>query len=370
VTVPSAPDPRAEPDTVTDGVRSRYDWTRPQLAELLHDQPRYRVDQVWQGLYDHGTEPGAWTSLPKALRARVGGLLPPALELATESVSDAGDTVKWLWTLADGRQVETVLMHYPDRATVCVSSQAGCAMACDFCATGQAGFDRHLTTGEIVEQVVRARARAAAGGRRLSNVVFMGMGEPFANYDRTWAAVERIHDDLGLGARHLTLSTVGIVPGIRRLAAASLPVNLAVSLHVANDAERDALVPVNRRYPLAELARACQEYVAATHRRLSFEWALIHEVNDTDRHARELADYARPLRAHVNLIPLNPTPGYRVRGSSPDRVRHFAERLRDLGVNATIRRTRGTDIDAACGQLRATHAARPRQATPVDLTGR
>jgi 23S rRNA (adenine2503-C2)-methyltransferase len=243
-------------------------------------------------------------------------------------------------------------------------------MACDFCATGQAGFDRHLTTGEIVEQVVRARARAAAGGRRLSNVVFMGMGEPFANYDRTWAAVERIHDDLGLGARHLTLSTVGIVPGIRRLAAASLPVNLAVSLHVANDAERDALVPVNRRYPLAELARACQEYVAATHRRLSFEWALIHEVNDTDRHARELADYARPLRAHVNLIPLNPTPGYRVRGSSPDRVRHFAERLRDLGVNATIRRTRGTDIDAACGQLRATHAARPRQATPVDLTGR
>lgn len=369
-------DPPSAPDPVADVVRSRYDWTRPQLAELLHDQPRYRVDQVWQGLYDHGTDPAHWTSLPKAVRATVGGLLPPALELATESVSDAGDTVKWLWTLADGRQVETVLMHYPDRATVCVSSQAGCAMACSFCATGQAGFDRHLTTGEIVEQVVRARSRAAADGRRLSNVVFMGMGEPFANYDRTWAAVERIHDDLGLGARHLTLSTVGVVPGIRRLATASLPVNLAVSLHVANDAERDVLVPINRRYPLAQLAEACQEYVTATRRRLSFEWALIHDVNDTDRHARELADYARPLRAHVNLIPLNPTPGYPVRGTAPDQVRHFAERLRDLGVNATVRRTRGTDIDAACGQLRATHGTIGRpgtpggRSTPVDLTRR
>ncbi len=376
MTVPPVPDAQTETDTVGDVVRSRYDWTRPQLADLLHGQPGYRVDQVWQGLYDQGTEPEEWTTLPKSLRATVGGLLPPALRLATESVSDAGDTVKWLWTLADGRQVETVLMRYPDRATVCVSSQAGCAMACSFCATGQAGFDRHLTTGEIVEQVVRARARAAADGQRLSNVVFMGMGEPFANYDRTWAAVERIHDDLGLGARHLTLSTVGVVPGIRRLAAAPLPVNLAVSLHVANDRERNELVPINRRYPLAELARACQEYVDATHRRLSIEWALIHDVNDTDRHARELADYARPLRAHVNLIPLNPTPGYAVRGTPPDRVRHFAERLRDLGVNATIRRTRGTDIDAACGQLRATHGTpvdtpveRP-TTTPVDLTRR
>jgi 23S rRNA (adenine2503-C2)-methyltransferase len=248
-------------------------------------------------------------------------------------------------------------MHYPDRSTVCVSSQAGCAMACGFCATGQAGFDRHLTTGEIVEQVVRARTRAAADGRRLSNIVFMGMGEPFANYDRTWAAGERLHDDLGIGARHLTLSTVGVVPGIRRLAAERLPVNLAVSLHVANDLERDELVPINRRYPLATLAQACAEYVDATHRRLSFEWALIHDVNDTDRHARELADYARPLRAHVNLIPLNPTPGYAVRGSSGERVRAFARLLGELGVNATVRRTRGTEIDAACGQLRATHHA-------------
>lgn len=335
--------------------RTRYDWSRAELAELLDGEPRYRVDQVWEGLHAHGTEPEAWSNLPKALRARVAEALPPALVPAAESISDDGETVKWLWTLGDGRQVETVLMHYPDRTTVCVSSQAGCAMACGFCATGQAGFDRHLTTGEIVEQVVRARRRSAEAGSRLSNVVFMGMGEPFANYDRTWEAVRRIHDDLGIGARHLTLSTVGVIPGIRRLAAEDLPVNLAVSLHVANDAERDELVPINRRYPLAELADACADYLDATHRRLSFEWALIADVNDTDRHARELAEYARPLRAHVNLIPLNPTPGYAVRGSSPARVRAFAERLGDLGINATVRRTRGTDIDAACGQLRATH---------------
>jgi 23S rRNA (adenine2503-C2)-methyltransferase len=338
--------------------RSRYDWTRAELGDLLGGEPRYRVDQVWQGLYQRGSEPAAWTNVPMALRTRVAEALPPALAPATESVSNDGETVKWLWTLADGRQVESVLMRYPDRATVCVSSQAGCAMACSFCATGQAGFDRHLTVGEITEQVVRARTRAAADGQRLSNVVFMGMGEPFANYDRTWAAVRRIHADLGLGARRITLSTVGVVPGIRRLARADLPVNLAVSLHLANDTERDQLVPINRRYPLDVLARACTEYVAATGRRLSFEWALIDGVNDTERHARELADYARPLRAHVNLIPLNPTPGYEVRGTPIAGVRAFADRLGDLGINATVRRTRGTDIDAACGQLRATEGTR------------
>jgi 23S rRNA (adenine2503-C2)-methyltransferase len=347
--------------------RSRYDWTRAELSDLLSGEPRYRVDQVWKGLYEQGSEPGAWTNVPQALRARVAEALPPALAPAAESMSDDGRTVKWLWTLADGHQVESVLMRYPDRATVCVSSQAGCAMGCTFCATGQAGFDRHLTVGEIIEQVVRARTRAAADGQRLSNVVFMGMGEPFANYDRTWAAVRRIHDDLGLGARRLTLSTVGVVPGIRRLARADLPVNLAVSLHLANDAERNQLVPINRRYPLDVLAGACAEYVAATGRRLSFEWALIDGVNDTDRHARELADYASPLRAHVNLIPLNPTPGYAVRGTPAEGVSAFADQLGELGVNATVRRTRGTDIDAACGQLRATEGLRP---TPVASPGR
>jgi 23S rRNA (adenine2503-C2)-methyltransferase len=230
-------------------------------------------------------------------------------------------------------------------------------MGCGFCATGQAGFERNLTTGEIVEQVVRAVRTARP--RRVSNVVFMGMGEPFANYDRVWSAVQRLHGDVGLSARHLTLSTVGIIPGIRRLATEALPVNLAVSLHAADDALRDQLVPVNRRYPLAELAEACGAYLAAKGRRLSLEWACIDGVNDRDGDATALAAFARPLRAHVNLIPLNPTPGWPTVGSSPGRVAAFAERLGDLGVNATVRRNRGTEIDAACGQLRAAHAAAP-----------
>jgi 23S rRNA (adenine2503-C2)-methyltransferase len=257
-------------------------------------------------------------------------------------------------------------MHYADRSTVCVSSQAGCAMGCGFCATGQAGFDRHLTTGEIVEQVVRAAARARQDGRRLSNVVFMGMGEPLANYDPTWQAVERLHGDLGLSARHLTVSTVGIVPGIRRLATEALPVNLAVSLHAADDELRDELVPINRRYPLSTLMDACAGYLSAKGRRLSFEWALIDGVNDREVDARQLVERARclPLPAHVNLIPLNPTPGYAVRGSPASRVRAFRDALRAGGVNATVRRTRGTEIDAACGQLRASHA------TVVQLSAR
>ena len=332
---------------------TRYDVTREELAALLAGEPRYRVEQLWRGLYDQLAAPEEITALPAALRARLAAELPPALDLVTERTSDGGDTVKLLWALDGGAAVETVLMLYPDRATVCVSSQAGCAMGCGFCATGQAGFDRHLTTGEIVEQVVRAARRARESGRRVSNVVFMGMGEPLANYDRTWAAVERLHGDLGLSARHLTLSTVGIVPGIRRLAGEELPVNLAVSLHAANDRLRDELVPINRRYPLAELREACAGYLQAKGRRLSFEWAMIDGVNDRPSDATELAGlcHALPLAAHVNLIPLNPTPGWPTTGSPPEKVRAFQRRLTDLGINVTVRRNRGTDIDAACGQL-------------------
>jgi 23S rRNA (adenine2503-C2)-methyltransferase len=334
-------------------VPTRYDIGFDQLAELLDGEPAYRARQVWDGLYRRRVGPAELTNLPVGLRRRLDAALPPGLEPVTESVNDGGDTIKLLWRLTDGVLVESVLMHYRDRTTVCISSQAGCAMGCGFCATGQAGFDRHLSTGEIVEQVVTAANRAAP--RRLGNVVFMGMGEPLANYDRTWAAVERIHDDLGVSARHITVSTVGVVPGIRRLAAERLPVNLAVSLHAANDDLRDELVPINRRYPLASLAEACRAYLDAKHRRLSIEWALIDDTNDRDLDARELAAFARPLRAHVNLIPLNPTPGYPTRGSPPARVAAFRRRLVDLGVNATVRRNRGTDIDAACGQLRANH---------------
>ena len=331
---------------------SRYDADRDDLVALLDGEPPFRVKQVWEGLHARLAEPADMTELPARLRDLLTSSLPLALEPAAESVSDRGDTVKWLWRLGDGALVESVLMHYADRSTVCVSTQAGCAMGCGFCATGQAGFERNLSSGEIVEQVVRA-ARAARP-RRLSNVVFMGMGEPLANYDRVWSAVRRIHDDLGLSARHLTLSTVGIVPGIRRLAGEELPVNLAVSLHAANDELRDELVPINRRYPLDALLAACEAYVAAKGRRLSFEWALIAGVNDRDRDAVELAEIARRLRAHVNLIPLNPTADYDTPGSSAARVRTFRDLLRNLGANATVRQNRGTSIDAACGQLRAT----------------
>ena len=328
-----------------------YDLTPEELGGLLEGEPAYRARQVWEGLHARVERPEEMTELPASLRSALGAALPPALREVDRRIADDGETTKWLWSLADGARVETVLMRYRDRVTVCVSTQAGCAMACQFCATGQAGYQRHLSQGEIVEQV--AVAMRAARPRRLSNVVFMGMGEPLANYDRVWGAVVRLQGDMGLSARHLTLSTVGIVPGIRRLATETLPVNLAVSLHAANNALRDELVPINRRYPLTDLADACAEYVAATGRRLSIEWALIDRVNDSGSDASELAAFARPLGAHVNLIPLNPTPGYAVVGSPRARVAAFRDELVALGVNATIRATRGVEIDAACGQLAA-----------------
>jgi 23S rRNA (adenine2503-C2)-methyltransferase len=328
-----------------------YDTTREELAQLLEGEPAYRVGQVWDGLHVRVQRPEEMTELPAELRAKLGAALASSLREVSRQSADDGETTKWLWALGDDAQVETVLMRYPDRVTVCVSTQAGCAMACQFCATGQSGFQRQLTQGEIVEQVVVAMREAAP--RRVSNIVFMGMGEPLANYDRVWGAVVRLHTDMGLSARHLTLSTVGIVPGIRRLAAETLPVNLAVSLHAANDELRDELVPINRRYPLGMLAEACAEYVAASGRRLSIEWAMIDGVNDRESDAVELAAFARPLGAHVNLIPLNPTPGYPVVGSSREKVRRFRDHLAALGVNTTIRVTRGAEIDAACGQLAA-----------------
>jgi len=345
-------------------VSTRYDVSREELAEVLSGAPRYRVDQVWSGLYSRLGEPDSWTDLPKGLRAELATHLPAALSPVTESVSDNGDTVKFLWELDGGSRIETVLMLYRERATVCISSQAGCAMACGFCATGQAGFTRHLSTGEILEQVVRATERARAVGRRVSNVVFMGMGEPMANESAVWGAVERIHGDLGLSARHITISTVGIIPGIRKLAARPLPVNLAVSLHAANDQLRDELVPINRRYPIDDLVAACREYLAQRNRRISFEWAMIDGVNDRDADARELVSVCRRLRpaAHVNLIPLNPTPGYPTKGSALKRVHEFRDLLEQFGANATVRQNRGTEIDAACGQLAA--------GQPVTLTRR
>jgi 23S rRNA (adenine2503-C2)-methyltransferase len=327
-----------------------YELSRDEFEDLLDGEPAYRVKQVWEGLYGRAQEPSEMTELPGTLRRSLSEI-PSALDEVSRKSDEAGKTVKWLFGLHDGRRIETVLMRYGSRATVCVSTQAGCAMGCSFCATGQMGFARHLSVGEIVEQL--AVARRAAFPDRVSNVVFMGMGEPLANYDRVWGSVIRMHTDMGISARHLTISTVGMVPGILRLTQELLPVNLAVSLHAANDELRDSLVPINRKYPLAVLVEACEQYVTTTNRRLSFEWALIDSVNDSRKDAVELSRVAERLRAHVNLIPLNPTPGYPVRGSSPARVREFRRALEALGVNVTVRSTRGADIDAACGQLSA-----------------
>ena len=332
-------------------VRSVYDLDIADLGSLLVDEPRYRVDQVWRGLWDEGLDVGQITTIPKVLRQRLSTEFPPTLEVANDVASDLGATRKWVFRLHDGATIETVLMSYVDRVTVCVSSQAGCAMGCTFCATGQAGFSRQLSVGEVIEQVMFA-ARAAAP-RRLSNVVFMGMGEPLANYPVTVGVVRRLHDYRAMSARHLTVSTVGVAPAIERLADEGLPLTLAVSLHAANDETRNELVPLNRRYPLARLHQACERWLATTSRRLSFEWALIDGVNDTDLAMRELADYAGDLHAHVNLIPLNPTPGYLVKGSRSQRVVEFRDGLEALGINVTVRNTRGRSIDAACGQLAA-----------------
>jgi 23S rRNA (adenine2503-C2)-methyltransferase len=341
-------------------VTTRYGASHAEIEALLDEwgQPRYRARQVWDALYRQQVALEEATALPRTLREQLADALPVALTPLVEQTAHDGMTSKWLWACGPtGNQVETVLMRYPERATVCVSSQAGCAMGCTFCATGQAGFERHLEPGEIVEQVVRA---GQASPQRVSNVVFMGMGEPLANFDSTWAAVHRIHDDLGLSARRITVSTVGVVPGMRRLAQEDLPVTLAVSLHAATDAERNELVPLNRRYPIAEVLDAAAEVAGAKGRRVTFEYACIAGVNDSPAQAdalgRLLGSFPGVGGAHVNLIPLNPTAGFGGHAPAPPSLRAFADRLRAHGVAATVRRNRGTDIAAACGQLRSREA--------------
>jgi 23S rRNA (adenine2503-C2)-methyltransferase len=335
-------------------VRTRYSTRRAELDALIAElgEPAYRARQLHEGLYEQRRPLESLTNLPKALRARIADALPLALTVDTMQLADDGMTAKWLWRADDGAQIETVLMRYPARSTVCVSSQAGCAMGCTFCATGQAGFERQLSTGEIVEQVARAQH---ASPPRVSNVVFMGMGEPLANVDAVLDACTRLHDDLGISARHITVSTVGVVPGIERLTDFELPVTLAVSLHAPDDLLREQLVPLNRRYPLAAVLDAARAYADRKGRRVSFEYACISGVNDLPHHADALAGRLTGFRggAHVNLIPLNDTAGYPGRPSEPARISAFADHLRAAGVEATVRRNRGTTIDAACGQLRA-----------------
>ncbi|MGQ0625899.1 MAG: 23S rRNA (adenine(2503)-C(2))-methyltransferase RlmN [Sporichthyaceae bacterium] len=315
----------------------------------------------------YNEDPASWTDIPAGARADLATeLFPQLLHPVRHIECDAGTTRKTLWRLFDGALVESVLMRYPDRVTVCVSSQAGCGMNCPFCATGQAGLTRNMSTAEIVGQVVAAeRALAdgvvAGGPGRVSNVVFMGMGEPLANYSATAAALSRLiepaPEGLGISRRSVTVSTVGLVPAIGKLAASGMGVTLALSLHAPDDELRDTLVPINTRWPVSEVVAAAAEYYRITGRRVSIEYALIRDVNDQAERAEELA---RVLNAagrggwvHVNLIPLNPTPGSQWTASRERDEKTFVRRLEARGISTTVRDTRGREIDGACGQLAA-----------------
>jgi 23S rRNA (adenine2503-C2)-methyltransferase len=327
------------------------------LADLLPGEPPFRARQLRAWLYETQVLDAAdMTNLPAHLRERLAPSLWP-FRVEAEQSADRGRTRKWLFRAPDGAAVEAVLMGYPNRTTLCISSQAGCAMACTFCATGQFGFDRHLEAGEIVAQVAYAaaslRARPMEGSpARVSNVVFMGMGEPLANYDNVREAIRRLVEVMGMSARSITVSTVGIAPAIRRLAAEPWPVTLALSLHAGDDDLRERLVPLNRRHPIDDLIAAADEFRRARGRRVSLEWTLIDGINDTPEQARALASIARELGAHVNVIALNPTPLSPDRPPSASRVREFVAAVASAGANITLRDTRGRDIDAACGQLR------------------
>jgi len=344
------------------------------MAEL--GLPAYRAKQIATHYFTHYTsDPALMTDLPASDRDElVSGLLPPLMTEVRRLTTDRGDTIKFLWKLHDGALVESVLMRYPGRITLCVSSQAGCGMNCPFCATGQAGLTRNMSAAEIVEQVVRAN-RAIADGElagkkrsettpeRVSNIVFMGMGEPLANYARVMKAVRTMvapqPQGLGMSARHITVSTVGLVPAIGKLAAEKIPVTFALSLHAPDDQLRDELIPVNSRWKVDEALDAARAYFDATGRRVSIEYALIKDMNDHGWRADLLAQKLNERGhgwVHVNPIPLNPTPGSIWTASEPEVQNEFVRRLEAAGIPTTLRDTRGKEIDGACGQLAAVEA--------------
>jgi 23S rRNA (adenine2503-C2)-methyltransferase len=334
------------------------DLTYDQLKGLVTSwgEPAYRADQIWGWLYRSlATDFWEMTNLPKELRERLAeGALSRTMKPLDEMVSVDGLTHKVLFALRDNQTIESVLMDYERRHTACISTQVGCAVGCVFCATGQSGFVRNLTAGEIVEQVLYFAHFLKVRGERVTNVVLMGMGEPLANYEATWQAIEILTHDEGfnLGARRVTISTVGLVPGIRRLAEEGVQIGLAISLHAPTDELRDKLVPINRRYSLTQLMAACRHYVERTGRRISFEYALIHGINDSPEQARQLAHLLNGLVGHVNLIPLNPVSESPYQPSSRDRILAFQAELNRSKVPNTLRVERGVDIQAGCGQLR------------------
>jgi 23S rRNA (adenine2503-C2)-methyltransferase len=358
-----------------------YDLDLFSLTNLLKEwgEPAYRAKQIWQGLYQHlYNSPEQFTNLPKSLRAKLAeNLTFSPFKVKTYLDSSDGYTRKTLFELPDKNLIEAVLMRYGDpadthenvvsirpdkhgatrpsrqRRTLCISTQAGCAMGCVFCATGQMGFKRHLSSGEIIAQVMYYARMLKEENQVVTNIVLMGMGEPFHNYDNTMAAIDRLNDPNGynFGARRFTISTVGLVPQIRRFAEEKRQVNLAISLHAADDASRVSMLPINKKYKIDEVIEACRYYVEKTHRRITFEWALINGVNDTPEVAQKLAARLKGLLCHVNAIPLNPTMGYSGQATSRERATAFKESLEQAGIPCTIRMRRGIDIQAGCGQL-------------------
>ena len=336
-----------------------YTLAPEELETLLPGEPPYRVEQLREWLYVHPVLDSAMmTNLPSSIRDRFTDSLWP-FRIEAERTADDGRTIKWLFRTGDGAAIEAVLMGYPRRTTLCISSQAGCAMACTFCATGQFGFERHLNAGEIVAQVAYATAHLKAtpmpgAPARVGNIVFMGMGEPLANYPNVREAIRRMVEVMGISARSITVSTVGVAPGIDRLAAEPWPVTLALSLHAADDHLRESLVPLNRRYSIEDILAAAGRFQAGKGRRVTLEWTLMDGVNDTAHQARALGAIARELRAHVNIIPMNPTPMAPQRRPPRERIEQFVQEVRRSGAAVTLRDTRGVEIDAACGQLRVT----------------
>ncbi|MEJ5996994.1 23S rRNA (adenine(2503)-C(2))-methyltransferase RlmN [Corynebacterium sp. H130] len=340
------------------------DYTEEERIDILKELglPKFRANQLAKHYYERlEADPRTMTDLPAAARDKVKEALFPTLMTPVRTIStDEGETTKTLWRLHDGTLLESVLMRYKDRATLCISSQAGCGMACPFCATGQGGIDRNLSTGEIVDQVRAAAATMASEGSRLSNIVFMGMGEPLANYKRVMSAVRQITSPaphgFGISQRNVVVSTVGIAPAIRRFADEGFSVTLAVSLHTPDDELRDTLVPVNNRWSISEVLDAAKYYADKSGRRVSIEYALIRDINDqgwrADMLGKKLHKALGPL-VHVNLIPLNPTPGSKWDASPKERQDEFVRRVIAQGVTCTVRDTRGQEIAAACGQLAA-----------------
>lgn len=335
-----------------------YDLSFDDLTQLLAQlgEPNFRARQIWQWLYQqHAADVSEMTNLSKSLRDELAAAVTThPFTLVTTQHSSDGQTQKALFLLPDGNYIETVLMQYNKRRTLCISTQAGCAMGCVFCATGQMGFFRNLTVGEIVAQVLYFARELAQVGERVTNIVMMGMGEPLHNYENTLTAVDRLTapDAFNLGARKITISTVGLVPAIRRYADEQRQTPLAISLHAATDAERNKLIPINKRWPIAVLMDAIHYYIEKTNRRITFEWALINGKNDTLEQAQKLGELLRGMLCHVNLIPLNPTSAYNGMPSSPERVEAFQQELARYGVSSTVRVRRGIDIQAGCGQLR------------------